>query len=67
MKAQIALDILVAFAISGAFALLVASMSYSVSHFSSAQLSSLGNAVARASAALNYSIDPIQEFKIQKG
>lgn len=64
---QITLDILIAFAISGTFAILIASMSYGMSNSLTAQLSGLTNAIGRASSALNYSIYPTQQFRIERG
>lgn len=66
MRGQIAFDMLIAFAISGAFAVLIVSISYGMSNSAHLQLSGLANDVASASAALNSSINPAQEFMIQQ-
>ncbi len=65
MRGQIAFDMLIAFAISGAFAVLIASMSYGMNNYAHLQLSSLANEVASSSAALNSSTNPVREFMIQ--
>lgn len=64
MEGQIALDMIVAFAITGAFVTMLILVSYAAGGAAHAKLSGLSNEMTRASLALNYSINPAQAFKI---
>ena len=56
---------LIAFAIVGAFAILITTISFGFEGLGEVQLSNASNAITHAVSSINYSITPLNEFRVQ--